>query len=238
MESLDGHHCQYGTGNPQLKRRRTLRHEKFLDWFWYSLIWTHWLQSDSIIADIRDAVNLSWPIYVFFQSQHKPSFHPRKGFLGTSPCFILGQKFLRTKKFWTEKVSSNREKVKLITCVAGIEIINTSSEGAKSGFILGEFEVLQIKKPSQFIADGIIAAGIVVTSFHQSRQHHSWNKAISEKRGNKVPQNRGNVEYFSALVHSFASYVVAHSQLYLYNCHYLIGTLRLPWISHCRIPCD
>ena len=191
MESLDSIIARRGTGNPQLKRRRTLRHEKFLDWFWYSLIWTHWLQSDSIIADIRDAVNLSWPIYVFFQSQHKPSFHPRKGFLGTSPCFILGQKFLRTKKFWTEKVSSNREKVKLITCVAGIEIINTSSEGAKSGFILGEFEVLQIKKPSQFIADGIIAAGIVVTSFHQSRQHHSWNKAISRNRGSKVPQIGG-----------------------------------------------
>ena len=74
----------------------------------------------------------------------------------------MGQKFLRTKKFWSEKVSSNRAKVKFITYVAGIEIINTSSEGAKSGFILGQFEVFQIKKPKKLIVDGIIAAGYIV----------------------------------------------------------------------------
>ena len=84
MESLDSIIARTGTGNPQIKRRRTLRHEKFLDWFWYSLIWTHWLQSDSIIADIRDAVNLSWPITI--QAQ----FSSKERFSGNKSVFYLG----------------------------------------------------------------------------------------------------------------------------------------------------
>ena len=84
--------------------RRTLRHKRSLDWFSYSVIGIHWLQSDIIIAEISNAV--SWSIDVFFQPQYKPSFHPWKGFSGDKSIFIFSQKFYRT--FWRTQISNNR----------------------------------------------------------------------------------------------------------------------------------
>ena len=102
---LDGYNCQYGSGNPQLMGRRTLRHKRSLDWFSYSVIGIHWLQSDIIIAEISNAV--SWSIDVFFQPQYKPSFSSmERFFLGTSPFLSSVRSFYRT--FWRTQISNNR----------------------------------------------------------------------------------------------------------------------------------
>ena len=85
--------------------RRTLRHKRSLDWFSYSVIGIHWLQSDIIIAEISNAV--SWSIDVFFSSRNtSPVFIRGKVFLGTSPFLSSVRSFYRT--FWRTQISNNR----------------------------------------------------------------------------------------------------------------------------------
>ena len=107
--------------------------------------------------------------------------------------------------------------------IAGIKAPDTSSEGAISIFA----DQGKVKETGFYrsVADNIIAAGHTFIVFASQRRRHrrrtDWSTLklkncriyrklvfqfsklnyhnLSEKRGNEVPQNRGNVEYFSAL---------------------------------------